>query len=45
MCPKCQCELQPEGELVIDGSRMHVYQCDECGYWHLGRSGHKKRGR
>lgn len=28
-----------------DVDRLNVYQCDECGYWHLGRSGHKKRGR
>lgn len=28
-----------------DIDRLNIYQCEECGYYHLGRSAWKTRGR
>lgn len=30
ICPKCQAQLEPAGELDVDGVRYDVYQCDAC---------------
>ena len=29
-CPKCRQQLQPSGEVNVDGQVLPVYQCDTC---------------
>lgn len=38
-CPKCKAELEPLGELTVEGVHFVVYQCDTCIVpWKLGSS-------
>ena len=30
VCPKCNRQLLPAGEVSVDGHQEIVYQCDEC---------------
>ena len=36
-CPKCKLDLEPSGELDVDGEPFVVYQCDQCTRpWEVG---------